>query len=172
MPVDADFQKLLDMINAMPQPDYAKKPGVEIARQLRTGPIMIPPVPQPVRVESREVPGPGGNIPIRIYRPDGANWTRTVIDEEVTDGHTLLTADLDGDGTDEVIVGERGGKRSVYIYRAALPRGDTWTREVLDDGGMAGAGCAAADLDGDRRPDIVCIGTATANLKWYRNDVR
>lgn len=109
---------------------------------------------------------------VAIYRPDGAAWTRMVIDEEVTDGHTLLTADLDGDNTDEVIVGERGGKRSVYIYRAALPRGDTWTREVLDDGGMAGAGCASADLDGDRRPDIVCIGTATANLKWYRNDGR
>ena len=34
---------------------------------------------------------------------------------------------------------------------------------------MAGAGCAAADLNGDKRMDIVCIGTATANLKWYEN---
>lgn len=109
---------------------------------------------------------------VAIYRPDGAAWTRMVIDEAVTDGHTLVTADLDGDDTDEVIVGERGGKRSVYIYRAATPGGDTWTRDVLDEGGMAGAGCAAADLDGDKRPDIVCIGTATANLKWYRNEGR
>jgi acetyl esterase len=72
MPVDAEFQKLLDMINALPVPDYARQPALEIARQMRAAPIMIPPVPQPVRVESREVPGPGGHIPVRIYRPDGA----------------------------------------------------------------------------------------------------
>jgi hypothetical protein len=34
---------------------------------------------------------------------------------------------------------------------------------------MAGAGCEAADLNADNRVDIVCIGTATANLKWYEN---
>jgi hypothetical protein len=34
---------------------------------------------------------------------------------------------------------------------------------------MAGAGCAASDLNADKRPDIVCIGTATQNLKWYEN---
>ena len=34
---------------------------------------------------------------------------------------------------------------------------------------MAGAGCAAADLNADTRMDIVCIGTATANVKWYEN---
>ncbi|MEO7086903.1 MAG: hypothetical protein ABI442_10885 [Gemmatimonadaceae bacterium] len=27
--------------------------------------------------------------------------------------------------------------------------GTAWTRSTLDDGGMAGAGCAAADLNGD-----------------------
>jgi hypothetical protein len=25
------------------------------------------------------------------------------------------------------------------------------------------------DLNGDGRPDIACIGSATANLKWYEN---
>ena len=40
---------------------------------------------------------------------------------------------------------------------------------MLDEGGMAAAACAIADLNGDGRPDIVCIGSATANLKWYEN---
>jgi hypothetical protein len=40
---------------------------------------------------------------------------------------------------------------------------------VLDDGTMAGAGCAAGDLNGDKRIDVACIGTATQNLKWYEN---
>jgi hypothetical protein len=43
-----------------------------------------------------------------------------------------------------------------------------WSRQVLDEGGMAAAACTAADLDLDGRADILCIGTATANLKWYR----
>jgi hypothetical protein len=54
------------------------------------------------------------------------------------------------------------------MYTASA-NGDSWTRRVVDEGGMAGAGCAAADLNGDKRPDIVCIGSATANLKWYEN---
>ena len=34
---------------------------------------------------------------------------------------------------------------------------------------MAAAACAVADLNGDGRTDIACIGSATANLKWYEN---
>jgi hypothetical protein len=34
---------------------------------------------------------------------------------------------------------------------------------------LAGAGCVAVDLNGDAKVDIACIGTATANLKWYEN---
>jgi hypothetical protein len=34
---------------------------------------------------------------------------------------------------------------------------------------MPAAACAIADLNGDGRPDIACIGSSTANLKWYEN---
>ena len=71
-------------------------------------------------------------------------------------------------GRDEVVAGQRGGTRSLILYTASKD-GATWTRRVLDEGGMAGAACAAADLNADKRPDIVCIGTATANVKWYEN---
>jgi hypothetical protein len=102
-----------------------------------------------------------------IYRQSKGAWTRHSIDEALADGHTMVTGDLDGDGRDEVVVGERQGKRSVYLYRAVTGPGDEWSRQVLDDGDMAAAGCAVADLNADRRLDVVCIGTATANLKWY-----
>ena len=42
---------------------------------------------------------------------------RTVIDDSLTDGHTILTADFDKDGRDEIVAGFRGGKRGVYLYR-------------------------------------------------------
>lgn len=34
---------------------------------------------------------------------------------------------------------------------------------------MGGAGLVIADLNNDGRPDIVCSGTPTANVKYYEN---
>jgi hypothetical protein len=104
-----------------------------------------------------------------IYRQENGTWKRHVIDETITDGHTIVAGDFDGDGQDELIVGERQGRRTPYLYRAMNVKEDIWSKQALDDGGMAGAGCAVADLNADARPDVVCIGTATANLKWYEN---
>jgi hypothetical protein len=99
---------------------------------------------------------------VAVYR--GSAWERRVIDSTLVDGHTIVTADLNGDGNDEIIAGFRGQGRSVYIYYP-----EDWRREILDKGGMAAAACAAADLNGDGRIDVACIGSATANLKWYEN---
>jgi Aldos-2-ulose dehydratase, beta-propeller domain/FG-GAP-like repeat len=103
------------------------------------------------------------------YRQRQKIWERQVIDASLNDGHALLTADLNQDGRDEIIAGYRGQGRSVYIYSAEDTKASRWSRQILDDGGMGAAGCAVADLNGDARPDIVCIGTATTNLKWYEN---
>jgi hypothetical protein len=104
-----------------------------------------------------------------VYRRSGKAWLRTVIDSSLVDGHTIQTADLNGDGNDEVIAGYRGQGHNVYIYYAEDAAGTRWSKRVLDQGGMGAAACAVADLNGDGRPDIACIGTATANLKWYEN---
>jgi hypothetical protein len=40
---------------------------------------------------------------------------------------------------------------------------------TVADGLKGGYQVVAADLNGDGRPDIACIGSATANLKWYEN---
>lgn len=93
-----------------------------------------------------------------------ATGSRTVIEDSLTDGHTILTADFDGDGNDEIVVGFRQGAKAVYMYRW---NGRTWSRESVDESGMGAASCAAADLNGDGRPDLACTG-GTA-LKWYEN---
>lgn len=105
---------------------------------------------------------------IVIYKEANGGWQRQMIDDGITDGHAIITLDADGDGRDEVVVGQRGGARSLVLYGPSAD-GSTWAKRAVDEGGMAGAGCAAADLNADRRMDIVCIGTATANLKWYEN---
>jgi len=101
-----------------------------------------------------------------VYRHKDAAWERRVIDDTLVDGHTIWTTDLNGDSEDEIIAGFRGGKRSVFSYYFD---GAGWSKQVLDDGGMAAAACAAADLNSDGRIDVACIGSATANLKWYEN---
>jgi len=103
-----------------------------------------------------------------LYR-QGKEWRRRVIDASIMDGHTIWTADLNGDGNDEIIAGFRGGSHGVNVYYADDATGEHWSKHVLDDGGMAAAACAVADLNGDGRMDIACIGSATANLKWYEN---
>jgi hypothetical protein len=105
---------------------------------------------------------------VAIYRQQGSVWQRQVIDTSLVDGHTILTADLDGDGNDEVIAGYRGGDHNLYAYRYDAAAG-TWSRQVLDAGGMGAGACAVADLNEDGRPDVICIGFTTANLKWYEN---
>jgi hypothetical protein len=50
-----------------------------------------------------------------------------------------------------------------------LADGQAWTRTLLDATLMGASGCAAADLNADRRVDLACISSATANLKWYEN---
>ena len=106
---------------------------------------------------------------VSIYREARGVWSRTVIDRSLVDGHTIVTADLDGDGRDEVIAGYRGQGRSVYIFTAKDKQGTAWEKTILDDGGIAAAACAAVDLNGDKRLDIACIGSFTTNLKWYEN---
>ena len=104
-------------------------------------------------------------------RPGAAAWTRHVIDPSIEDGHTLVVADFDGDGRDEIVAGERGGRTSVYVYRMDAGAA-AWSRQVLDDGDMGASGCAIADLNTDGRPDVICVGSRTANLKWYENTGR
>jgi len=93
---------------------------------------------------------------------------RHVIDTSFNDGHSLVCADLDGDGNDEIIAGYRGRGTSLFIYHATDQSGSAWDRETLDTE-MAASGLAIADINGDGRLDIVAVGSSTANIKWYEN---
>lgn len=100
-----------------------------------------------------------------VYRGSGQSLKRAVIDDSLSDAHTIETIDLDGDGRDEIIAGFRGKPYGVYIYHY---RGAKWNREILDEGSISAASCAVADLDEDGKPEIACIGQATHNLVlWH-----
>jgi hypothetical protein len=100
-----------------------------------------------------------------VYEASGQSWKRVVIDDSLSDAHTVEIIDLDGDGRDEIVAGFRGKPYGVYIYRF---RDAKWNREILDRGNVSAASCTVADLDGDGRPEIACIGQATHNLVLWR----
>ena len=92
-------------------------------------------------------------------------------------GHAVWCADLDGDGSDEVIVGVQdslgdkpGARRGVRLYKATDVKGTPWVRHVLDDGGVEVEDLAAVDLKGSGRLDIVVVGKQSGSARIYWNE--
>lgn len=107
----------------------------------------------------------------------GDDWTtrRTVLDDTLVQGHGLATGDLLGTGSDQVVVGWRGGtpgaKVGIKVYAPADARGEAWKLLALvDDNQMACEDLKVADLNGDGRPDIIAAGRATKNVVIYWNE--
>ncbi|CAN5694364.1 VCBS repeat-containing protein [soil metagenome] len=106
-------------------------------------------------------------------------WTRRVIDEPISWGHAIWVADLDGDGDEELIIGQRDPNKEpsdnpvgpgVWVYD---PIAGTWPvefqRHNIDDGGVAVEDALAADLNGNGRPEIIAGGRASHNVVIYWN---
>ena len=119
-----------------------------------------------------------------VYTPPTAPskklWTRQVVDEPVQWGHAVWCADVDGDGDEEIIIGQRDKSPQtsrgvngpgVYIYDPK-PGADPlkFERHAVDEGGVATEDLIAVDLNGDGRPEIVAGGRATHNVKIYWNE--
>jgi len=115
---------------------------------------------------------------VAVYARDGQTWNREVIDNRASEGHTILTVRFDRSGPDAIVAGFRGADgHGVFLYEPprfqrtppAFPVHHAWQRSEIDAAGMAASSCAAADLNGDGAPDLACIGSSTANLKWYES---
>jgi len=104
-----------------------------------------------------------------VYLPEGDQWKRVVIEDQMKNGHALAVGDLNGDGRDEIVSGFRGKGFQLSLYHATDEHGERWQKTVLDDGGIAAADCVIDDFTGNGRPDIVAIGASTGNLKLYEN---
>jgi len=74
-----------------------------------------------------------------IWLENGADWDPHVIDHQLRWPHSLSVADLDGDGENEIVVGEHDPSRPyrsrcrLLVYKKANSAGTAWYRHVLDD---------------------------------------
>ncbi len=118
----------------------------------------------------------GTSIAVYTTNPDGSlPLHRTVIEDTLKQGHAVWPVDLDGDGSDEIVIGHRepgtGTVKGpgVYVYSCDDEAKRKWSKHVIDDGGVAVEDAFAADLNGDGKPDLVAGGRATHNVKLYIN---
>ncbi|MFT5527994.1 MAG: hypothetical protein ACI9HK_005980 [Pirellulaceae bacterium] len=104
-------------------------------------------------------------------KKDGDLWNRHVVDEGFKRGHALWTADLDGDGSDEIAFGhsDTPNVAGVNVYDCINDSATMWQKHVIDAGGMATEDLIVADFTGDGRLDIVAGGRSTHNVKLYVN---
>ncbi len=125
---------------------------------------------------------PWHGFQVVVYTPPektGELWERQVIDEPTQWGHAVWCDDLDADGDQEIVIGQRDpnsqpnkGNRGpgIWVYDPESSSGKLgFTKHVIDDGGVAVEDLVTADLNGDGRPDIVAGGRATHNVKIYWN---
>ena len=69
---------------------------------------------------------PSPTTQISVYKLDRKlGWRRQIIVDGLTPGSSILTADLNADGKDEIISGG-------YIFYAKEHKGDLWSKSVLD----------------------------------------
>ena len=101
-------------------------------------------------------------------------WDRNVIDDSLDQGHALATGDFMGSGSDQIVVGWRGtrrtGKVGVKFYYPTNEQRSEWKSMLVDDNEMATEDIRIADLNADGKIDIVAAGRASHNLKIYFNE--
>ena len=111
-----------------------------------------------------------------VYNDAGGKWQRRVIYDKVTSGHEVAVVDLNGDGRFDVVANDnsRAGQRNAnatpgvhVLYAPDDPVNGEWKYQRIEEK-FAMNGCVGADINRDKRMDLVCTGGGGA-VRWYEN---
>ncbi len=96
-----------------------------------------------------------------------------VLDDTLSQGHAIATADLLGIGSEQVVAGWRSPNANqevgLKLYWPVNDDATKWDSVFVDRNGMATEDLRLGDLNGDGKIDIVAAGRSTHNLKVYWN---
>jgi HEAT repeat protein len=109
-------------------------------------------------------------------------WEKHPIDSTWSQPHFLLLADLDGDGTEEVVSGKRyyahngndpGADHPLCVYAYGYDRSThKWIRHPLHEGGRVGFGISTMAGDIDKDGDIDLLAPGKSGLYLLQNQLR
>jgi hypothetical protein len=101
----------------------------------------------------------------------GTKWKKHVIGE-LEQAFEAVAADLNGDGKLDVVATAWGPKgKVVWFENPGDPRKTPWKMHVLKDKWPNANQVIVADLNKDRRPDIIAVAERGANeLRWWKNE--
>ena len=106
---------------------------------------------------------------MEISSPSTREIHREVIDTALVDGHTIACRQIWRKmARTRLSPGVAKGQRVCTSTSLTAPNGIK--KRALDEGGNGRRGLHdGGDLNADRRVDVICIGSATQNLRWYEN---
>ncbi|MCY3569655.1 MAG: alpha/beta hydrolase [Chloroflexi bacterium] len=161
MPPTPETQGLLAMLEEAGGPDISEQTPEEARAAIANFAAMQAGAPEPARVEDRNVPGPAGDIPVRVYASAGANLPVVMYFH----GGGWVLGDIDShDGTCKQLLAELGEAVVVSVhyrlapedkYPAAAEDCYAATRWVAEN---------ASEIGGDGARLAVCGDSAGGNL--------
>jgi acetyl esterase len=160
--LDMQLRRLLDQMQAACMPDMTSLPPT-VARHLYTQMVTAGDVrPAGARIETRQMPGPGGPLDLRIYRPDGDTPARGVV-LYLHGGGFVAGSAQDYDGVCSALCAQSGCMLVQVDYRLAPEHPFP---AAVDDAYAALCWVAghAAELGADARQLIVAGDSAGGNL--------
>lgn len=189
---DFDGDGKTDLLTSSMEGVFLFQPGTGAEVKKRQLGIGVPGTPTPQKTGAGEIrpgklagnrrfiatvePMHGNHITVYTEPSDPtAMWTRHVIESQLTRGHAVGVADLDRDGSDEIVFGHSDKGTGpvlgpgVFYFQATAPDGSAWKKHSIDDGGVATEDLVTEDLNSDGFPDIIAGGRATHNVKVYFN---
>lgn len=96
----------------------------------------------------------------------GPDFKQVEIDSEIVGPHTLVTADLDDDGDNDIAVCGRGDNGTAAWYQND---GEGRFQRYDIDHGQGSYDLRAIDMDGDGDLDLLNAGHQSRNIVWYEN---